>query len=135
MTTTCALCGLRYDPGGVDCRARGCPLAAGCHFRHCPRCGYTVPDEKASILARWLQRLFRARSAAAPRTLAELCPGAHGTVDSLDGEPSLLARLTAQGLAPGVLLYLVQRAPTYVVEVGETTLALERRVAEAIRLR
>jgi len=47
----------------------------------------------------------------------------------------LLTRLTAQGLAPGVAVHLLQRSPTYVIEVGETTLALERRVAEAIVLR
>jgi hypothetical protein len=33
-----------------------------------------------------------------------------------------------------VSLHLLQRSPTYVIEIGETTLAVERRVAEAIRL-
>ena len=33
-----------------------------------------------------------------------------------------------------VLSHLLQRSPTYVIEVGETTIALERRVAEAIVL-
>ena len=47
---------------------------------------------------------------------------------------SLQAHLTAQGLAPGVAVHVLQRAPTWVIEVGETTIALERRVAEGIRL-
>jgi Fe2+ transport system protein FeoA len=68
-------------------------------------------------------------------TVAELPAGARGVVARLQGDPELLTRLTAQGLAPGVALHLLQRSPTYVIEVGETTIALERRVAEAIVLR
>lgn len=132
MSATCPLCGLAYEPGGTECRARGCPLASGCRTRHCPRCGYAVPDEEGSVLARWLGRLFGRRTSGASRTLADLRAGAEAVVDGLAGAPSLRARLTAQGLAPGVAVHLVQRAPAYVVEVGETTLALERRVAEAI---
>jgi Fe2+ transport system protein FeoA len=60
--------------------------------------------------------------------------GGTGVIGRLQGDPELQARLTAQGLAPGVAVHLVQRKPTYVIEVGETTIALEQRVAEAIVL-
>jgi DtxR family Mn-dependent transcriptional regulator len=56
-------------------------------------------------------------------------------VERLSGDPELRARLTAQGLAPGVRVHLVQRAPTFVVELGETTIAVERAVAEVVHLR
>jgi Fe2+ transport system protein FeoA len=135
MTTTCALCGLVYEPGRGECRARGCPLSVGCRTRHCPRCGYTVPDEEGSVLARWVRRMLGGTAAAPPRTLAELPAGGDAVVAALEGDPALLLRLTAQGLSPGVPVHLVQRVPAYVVEVGETTLALERQVAETIRLR
>jgi len=68
-------------------------------------------------------------------TLAELPAGARGVVDRLEGDPELLSRLTAQGVAPGVTLHVLQRLPTFVIELGETTVALERRVAETVRLR
>ena len=136
MTTTCPFCGLAYEPGGEDCRGRGCPLAvAGCRTLHCPRCGYAVPDEQRSAGARWVRRLFGSPPAGEPRTLADLSPGEEGIVDRLSGEPALLARLTAQGLTPGIGVRLLQRRPSCVVEVGETTLALERRVARGIGLR
>lgn len=136
MSTACPLCGLVYEPSGEECRAHACPLAsAGCRTRHCPRCGYTVPDESASVVARWLRRLFGRREKQAGLTLADLDPGARGVVVRLTGDPALLARLTAQGLGPGIPVQLVQRAPTFVIEVGETTLALERRVAEGVWLR
>jgi len=138
--TSCALCGFAFEPGGSACAERGCPLVgAGCRTVDCPRCGYAVPDEGASRLARWVRGLFAARTpaqaASGDRTLAGLRPGEEGIVERIEGEPALAARLTAQGLVPGVALHLVQRVPSYVVEVGAMTLALERRVAVAIRMR
>lgn len=137
MTTLCPLCGLRYEPGGGACRERACPLASlGCRALDCPRCGYAVPDERASVLARWIRRLFRTPAAVAGGpTLADLHTGEQGVVEGVEGDPALIARLTAQGLTKGVRLILVQRAPSFVVEMGETTLAFERRVARQVRMR
>jgi DtxR family Mn-dependent transcriptional regulator len=96
-----------------------------------------MPDEARSAAARLVRRLFRQ----APRvvhhasSLAELKAGSFGVVERLAGPPDLLARLTAQGIAPGVHVHLLQRLPTFVIEVGETTIGLERDVAAAIVLR
>jgi Fe2+ transport system protein FeoA len=138
MTRLCALCGFRYEPGGSACRERACPLAlVGCRTLDCPRCGHATPDEGASALARWIRRLLAGEPArvADERTLAELRPGDEGIVDAIDAEPGLVARLAAQGLAQGASLFLVQRRPSFVVDIGETTLALERKVAARIRMR
>lgn len=132
----CPLCGLEYLPGGETCREKGCPIAlGGCATRHCPRCGYTMPDEQRSTAARLIRALFRPRSRASGASLADLPAGASATIERLEGDPALLARLTAQGLAPGVEIHVVQRTPTHVVEIGQTTVALERRVAETILVR
>jgi len=138
---SCPLCGLDYEPGGSTCREHGCPLAlGGCATQHCPRCGYTMPDESRSNAARLIRRLFR-RAPGTPSqpssssSLAQLPAGASGVVERLEGPPDLLARLTAQGLAPGVAIHLLQRLPTFVIEVGETTIGLERDVAAAIVLK
>lgn len=136
--SVCCLCGFAFEPGGSACAKRGCPLAGGgCRTLDCPRCGYAVPDERASRLAVWIRRWFAppAVSAALPRTLADLRPGDEAVLDGIEGDPALAARLTAQGLAPGVAVHLVQRIPSYVIEMGATTLAVERRVALAIRIR
>ena len=122
--------------GGETCREKGCPVAfGGCATRHCPRCGYTMPDEQRSSAARFVRFLFRQRPKSAATTLADLPAGASATIDRLEGDPSLLARLTAQGLAPGVEIHVVQRTPTHVIELGQTTIAVERRVAETILVR
>ena len=133
---TCSLCGLEYVPGGDTCREHGCPIAiGGCATRHCPRCGHTMPDEEKSVAARFVRGLFRPRPRHAAGTLAELPAGSFAVVEGFLGDPALQARLTAQGLAPGVAVHVLQRTPTYVIEVGETTIALELRVAEAVRLK
>jgi Fe2+ transport system protein FeoA len=133
---TCPLCGLEYSPGGATCREHGCPLSFGtCATRHCPRCGYTIPDEERSVAVRLARKLLGRREPLVAGSLAELPSGARAVISRLEGDPELLSRLTAQGLAPGVTVHLVQRSPTYVIEIGETTIAVERRVAEAIRLR
>jgi Fe2+ transport system protein FeoA len=134
---SCPLCGFDYVPGGETCRERGCPVAlGGCATRHCPRCGYTMPDEERSFASRLVRRLFGSgQRAEAPRHLADLPAGSTVRIESLEGEPGLLARLTAQGLAAGVEVHVVQRTPTFVIELGHTMIALERRVAEGIRVR
>jgi Fe2+ transport system protein FeoA len=132
----CPLCGFDYVPGGETCREKGCPVAfGGCATRHCPRCGYTMPDEERSAASRLVRRLFGGRPPKRAGTLAELPAGATVVLDRLEGDPGLLARLTAQGLAPGVEIHVLQRTPTHVIEVGHTTIAVERRVAEAILVR
>jgi Fe2+ transport system protein FeoA len=134
----CALCGFSFEPGGTACAERGCPLAGtGCRTLDCPRCGYAVPDERASRLARWVRCLFRgsARTQEVAFSLADLRPNQDAFVIGIEGDAALAARLTAQGLAPGVAVHLVQRVPSYVIEVGALTLALEHRVALAIRVR
>jgi Fe2+ transport system protein FeoA len=135
---TCPMCGLQYQPGGDTCKEHGCPIAiGGCATQHCPRCGYTMPDESRSVAARLIRTLFRrgAPKPAAGGTLAELSAGASVVVERLQGEAELLARLTAQGIAPGVRVLVLQRLPTFVIEVGETTLGLESDVASAIVVR
>jgi len=132
---TCPLCGFAYVPGGDSCREHGCPVAfGGCATRHCPRCGYTMPDEEKSAAARLVRKLLTRRRRPAAGTLAELPAGAQGVVETIGGDPGLQARLTAQGLAPGVAVHVIQRVPTFVVEVGETTIAVEHRVAVAVKL-
>lgn len=135
--TVCSLCGFAFEPGGTVCAERGCPFAGGgCPTLDCPNCGYASPDERQSRLARWVRGLFApAALEAAPHTLADLRPGDDAILDRIEGDAALAARLTAQGLAPGVAVHLVQRSPSYVIEVGETTLALERSVARVIAVR
>ena len=136
---TCPLCGLDYVPGGDDLPEHGCPVAfGGCATRHCPRCGYTMPDEeRAAPRASSAGCSAPRREAAARRHASPTCPpGSSDDRRALEGDPALLARLTAQGARARRRRPRGPAAcPRYVIEVGETTIALERGVAEAIVLR
>jgi Fe2+ transport system protein FeoA len=137
VTTACPLCGFEFEPGGSACAERGCPWAVGsCTFLDCPRCGYAVPDEKASILARLVRRLAKSdrAKAPAPTTVADLRPGDEAVVERVVAEEALVMRLAAHGLVKGAALRLVERRPGHVVEIGETTIAFEESVARAIRV-
>ncbi len=103
-TPSCPLCGLEYVPGGDACREHGCPVAlGGCATQHCPRCGYTMPDEERSVAARLRAPALRGPAPGRRPARWRSCrPGLRRRIERLEGEPGLLARLTAQGLAPGV---------------------------------
>jgi Fe2+ transport system protein FeoA len=129
---TCGLCGLRYEPGGADCRAGGCPLAGGCHMEHCPRCGYAVPSLDAGF-AGWLRRFLSSGPPSPPgRRLSDLQPGCDAVVERVEAPPSIAAQLTLLGVTPGARLRLLQRVPAFVVDAEGTELALERDVAGTV---
>lgn len=69
-------------------------------------------------------------------SLDKLEAGAKGKIAylSLQNHPDL-HKLLALGLIPGTFFNLHQTFPTYVIEVGETTLALEKEIAEKIFVR
>jgi Fe2+ transport system protein FeoA len=79
-----------------------------------------MPDEEKSAAARFVRKLFQRRPRQVAGTLAEMPAGSFAVVERIEGDPALQARLTAQGLAPGLTVHLLQRTPTYVIEAGQT---------------
>ncbi len=69
-------------------------------------------------------------------TLGKFEAGSKGKIAylALQNHPDL-HRLLALGLVPGTLFNLHQTFPTFVIEVGETTIALEQEIAEKIYVR
>jgi len=68
--------------------------------------------------------------------LTELAAGRSGTVTFVaPTSRKRLERLLSLGIAPGTRLRLVQRSPACVIDVGETTLAIERDIAAGIFVR
>ena len=69
-------------------------------------------------------------------SLDKLAPGKKGKIAYLllQNHPDL-HKLLSLGLVPGTFFNLHQTFPTFVLEVGETTLALEKEIAEKIFVR
>jgi Fe2+ transport system protein FeoA len=86
----------------------------------------------------FLARLFGARriaAARAPRSLADAPAGRRLRVDAvLADDPVRSDRLASLGLVEGCEVWLRQRHPAFVLDVGETTLAVDRDLARSIRV-
>jgi DtxR family transcriptional regulator, Mn-dependent transcriptional regulator len=67
--------------------------------------------------------------------LADLGVGDQARVTLVSSRMDGLERLGTLGLVPGTTVRLVQRRPSYVVDVGETTIAIDTALARAIFVR
>lgn len=75
----------------------------------------------------------RREPATGPRPLPELRAGASATIVRIEAaEPARLVKLSNLGLMPGARVRLLQKLPEVVVEIGETTVALDAAVARSI---
>jgi len=156
---TCPLCGFEFDPTDTACH-HGCPLQTACSLTRCPLCEYEFPETPKSIsrLRGWWLGWRRRRASAAPTanpsrgaspaaaicadrdgqllTVREMAGGDHARVVHLEAEDEGRSNaLAVFGLVPGSEVTLVQRLPSYVLQVGETMLALDAEVAGSIVVR
>ncbi len=66
-------------------------------------------------------------------SLLKMVPGTLGRIARIhSSQESRLARLSSLGIVPGSSIRLCRRRPAAIVEVGETTLALGKDLAESI---
>ena len=82
-----------------------------------------------------IPRFLRSRAVdfAGPRPVTRLKPGETGIITSiLQTVPERLVKLSSLGVMPGAEVTLVQRNPAVVLKIGETTIALDGEVADAI---
>ena len=135
---TCPLCGFEFDPADSLCH-HGCPLSTACTLNRCPMCDYEFPETPKAVS--WFKSLLRRRPerCEAPgrlRTVRDLSGGERAEVVHLGEEtPERSNALAVFGLVPGSEITLVQRHPSYVLQVGETVLALDAEVAGSIVVR
>lgn len=157
LNPACPHCGAILPACGACAGACGTLSGAsgGCALLSCPGCGRAFPHPRRSWLAwrlaRWLaareQRRAAAQAAraAAVETLGTLPRDSRARIVSLNGTDDGRGRqgngatgraqqLAALGLVPGVEVRLRQRRPAVVLEVGETTLALDAALAREIRV-
>lgn len=98
------------------------------HPPTCPHGKAIPPGECCRVFGRHIEPLVK------PMTDLEVGRRAR-IVFITPGTQTRLERLGALGLAPGEVLRLRQRYPSYVVEIDETTVALDRNVGREIFVR
>lgn len=65
--------------------------------------------------------------------LADLVPGEQAKIVFITpGAHSLLDRLSAMGVVPGSIVKLHQKKPSYVIQLGETTIAVDKEITKEI---
>ncbi|MDK2784484.1 MAG: ferrous iron transport protein [Bacillota bacterium] len=75
----------------------------------------------------------KARVNHTPRTVADMVPREQASVLALaPAARSDLHKLMALGVLPGAPLTLLARSPSFVLQVGETVLALDEKMARSI---
>lgn len=134
---TCPLCGFEFQKSDALCH-HGCPLGAMCNLARCPVCEYEFPERTPG--GSWLSRLLRRGAPPVPPmpeegllSVKSLTAGETAEVLCLAGEnASRRNHLAVFGLVPGSEIRLLQRYPSFVVEIGETVLALDADVAADI---
>lgn len=68
-------------------------------------------------------------------SLADMRPGQRGEVVAVEApDQAGYRRLFALGLVPGATVALIQRFPTFVFNVGRTTIAVDAEMAAGIRV-
>lgn len=82
-------------------------------------------------------RRFRARrsgeNTSGPKPVSRLDAGASGTIVRIvSTSPDRVVKLSSLGVMPGVSIRLVQRHPAVVLQIAETTIAVDREVADEI---
>jgi len=95
---------------------------------HPPICPHGKPIPRGPCCAR-----FKKEVEPLVRPLADLKPGEEGRVVFIAPKSkSRLERLSALGLIPGSVVRLAQKHPSFVLEIGETTLALDEEIVREI---
>jgi DtxR family Mn-dependent transcriptional regulator len=95
---------------------------------HPPICPHGKPIPRGPCCAR-----FSKEMEPLVRPLADLKPGEEGRVVFITPKSrSRLERLSALGLIPGSVVKLAQKHPSFVLEIGETTLALDEEIVREI---
>jgi Fe2+ transport system protein FeoA len=131
-TFRCALCGTRFTHGVLACGS--CPMSSACALVHCPACGYSFPRE--SRIVNFFKRLLGRRSRPEARGVQPLDRLGVGEsariVQLLTADPGRQVRLSGLGVVRGATVRLTQRRPATVFAVGETTVAVDRKIAREI---
>lgn len=82
---------------------------------------------------KWLFGGAPRRAPEGTRALTALAPGASATIVRVaSADPGRLVKLSSIGLMAGVRVVLLQRRPAVLVKVAETSIALDRAVADEI---
>lgn len=135
----CPLCGYEFDTQALACHT-SCAFNSQCAVVCCPNCGYQLPDEGRTVLAGRLRQWLNRRNGVTHQpgdvcALDELRAGEQARVlDVVTDDARRLEKLQVLGFVRDAAIHLIQKQPTYIVQVGFTEVSLEKHISRAIRV-
>jgi Fe2+ transport system protein FeoA len=135
----CPLCGFEFEKDETVC-VSGCGMRSHCGLIRCPNCRYEFAEVPGFFpwLRRWRRRRMRQQSRLPGSIvpLSELEEGEEADFVQLRcRSASRRNALTVFGLSSGSTVILRQRRPVFLIQAGETTLAIEREIADEIMVK
>jgi DtxR family Mn-dependent transcriptional regulator/ferrous iron transport protein A len=145
----CSFCDRDFHIDQAEIACGSCPIAKGCHLIRCPYCGYEMPPEPRLVgRLRWLRdrirngnghnadALIQVETIGAVAALSDMQPGQSGEIFELSlEESSVVQKLVAMNLLPGVEIRLLRRSPSFVFESGFSQFAVDEGIASLIQVR
>lgn len=147
-TVICPMCRSTLDPDAQARACQHCPLHhlhEGCTLQmiRCPVCGYhSLATEVETVDETGVEMEVPVgaddvgaapAATASSRRLDELLDTNDGVVTGFnDISERAMRRLMAYGVVPGARFKLLQRRPAYILQVGQTELALESEIAASV---
>jgi Fe2+ transport system protein FeoA len=134
----CGLCGLEFDEQSAHAACRGCGFAKGCDLVKCPNCGFEDVREPV-----WLKKLFQRKTnrevdqgvERGNVPLNELEINRKARVSHLETQDrSTLHKLIAIGALPQTEITLIQKFPSYVLQIGRSQYCIDRELASCVMM-
>lgn len=96
-------------------------------FEKCPNCSFEIP-----ITVNY-NKEKEGETMSSQRRLSEINTEQMGTVIRLDiNNKNVLKKLISMGVLPGMSVKMLQKFPSYLLQVGNTQLAIDKKIAETI---
>lgn len=132
----CTMCGYTFRQEEAIGSCSGCFMAGTCNKVHCPNCNFEVainPFEKDS------DSNHQPKECSHPiemsTRLTDIKSNSKLTITSIDMKNlDIIKKLAALGLLPGTEIEVTQRYPSYILEIDNTTITIDKKLASYIHV-
>ena len=122
----CSLCGFVFKEDQAQAACGNCPLMKGCKLLKFPNCGFETPPEP-----KWEKHLKKEGEF----VMTDLNVNQSGKICRINtSDRKKLNKIMAMGILPGMTVTLIQKFPSYVVQIGQSQFAIDKKLAECILL-
>lgn len=132
---TCSFCGYTFNENEANKPCPGCPMNKNCGYVPCPNCNFM---NVKPLLFKW--NWFKKKHSCTNKPtydqkickLIDLKPGQQGEIIKINISNIDFKKLTIFNIIPGEIVSLIQKKPCYIIKIGNTQVALDKKIADGI---